>query len=689
MAGYRSVDEALSSVGRGGWHIVAKDPQYTETTAKDPDSGQTVKTRTQTSTIWTIQNEDGTQSDTMEVGDTAAPDAKGGLAITVIKGPTKNVTTTTPRATPAAGLERLDASLQPTTDPAKAVYIRDPNAPAGTTPFKLETAGDLGDPSTWTPIRENQADPSSKVIGLFDPKTGKVAATVSGGARESDPSKWTPVYRIPGDPKSGIVGQLDTVNHELHAVSAAPDGKQIVTTPNAIYNVDKDTGTTTKLTDLTPDHPVQVITYPDGSIYTFDQSKPAGQQLVKQQAGHLPQTIVSKDVNGKDTTYVLNPDTNQYELPPGIPGARSIDTTPATLRRTVIRDAQGNVVSDEPNTNYNPTQTTQGSQSTTARMIQQWDPKANNGDGGWVWVENKGRVTASDALRAMASQLSGQVVAGDISQDEAVNLINAANAKMTNDINAQNAADQRAKTSVSAATGILNAQQNAAQTGAGMLNQRVSSATGALSNIMGQVAGSKIMNWPSGAGAQLVQGLTDWTAQLGGGQATYDAAAQMVRNAAPNISGDPNLASQAYSALRGLMDLYKQRTGEDYSSALTQQNLGAGPGANGGIVAPTTPVQTNVSVNQNLAAAQNAANPNPVSTAALNQRGLLDTPQGRAIAAGQTPVAITPPVYPGQYNPAYQQGMVSAVGMPATGPVVGITPIPMITAGQFSAPMTV
>jgi hypothetical protein len=106
-----------------------------------------------------------------------------------------------------------------------------------------------------------------------------------------------------------------------------------------------------------------------------------------------------------------------------------------------------------------------------------------------------------------------------------------------------------------------------------------------------------------------------------------------------------------------------------------------------GMAAPNTVQQTNVQPNP-AATAANLASPgggafNPqASTAALRARGLLDTPQGRAIAAGQTPVATVPPVYPGQYNTAYLQGMVSPVGAISTGPNAAngfvAPPLPMI-----------
>jgi hypothetical protein len=191
------------------------------------------------------------------------------------------------------------------------------------------------------------------------------------------------------------------------------------------------------------------------------------------------------------------------------------------------------------------------------------------------------------------------------------------------------------------------------------------------------MASGKMMNAPAGLGEDLVGGLREWVTGLGGGQPVYDSAAAMVNQAAPGLqaSGDPTLASQAYAALRGAMDLYKAKTGQDITpstgpfNAPTTAPVGAEAGTRGGGAAP---VLTNVTPNPALVTA-NVTNPqgyNPqASTAAMNQRGLLDNPAGRALAAGQTQVLGAPAITQGQYNPIWQQGTPSAVGTVATGPV--------------------
>jgi hypothetical protein len=188
----------------------------------------------------------------------------------------------------------------------------------------------------------------------------------------------------------------------------------------------------------------------------------------------------------------------------------------------------------------------------------------------------------------------------------------------------------------------------------------------------------------------------------------------MVNQAAPGLQagGDPTLASQAYAALRGAMDLYKSKTGQDINpspgpfnaptTAPQQAPVGAAAGTAGGGAAP---VLTNTTPNPALTAAGQGIAPgayNPqASTAALNQRGLLDNSAGRALAAGQTQVLGAPPITQGQYNPIWSQGTPSAVGTVATGPIgtmpagAPIPPLPYPTgpwypgAQPFAAPVTV
>ena len=103
-----------------------------------------------------------------------------------------------------------------------------------------------------------------------------------------------------------------------------------------------------------------------------------------------------------------------------------------------------------------------------------------------------------------------------------------------------------------------------------------------------------------------------------------------------------------------------------------------GGGAPGGGGVP--PQQTNVQPNPAAAAitGPNSSGFNPQgSTAALNQQGYPDTPEGRAAAAAANPALMNSPtaggpqaVPPGMYNPWWQQQYPSGVGQPAQDPMV-------------------
>ena len=615
----------LDKVGRGGWNVIGREPDTDPVSTVD-ENNRTVTTQKPNGNIkWVITDGKG-HNQTM----TVAGSIPAANADSVVK-PPADLPKDSATATPASGLERLDAGGKaiPAGDTTtKVVYLRDPAAPAGSTPFKVE--GDLTtDPSKWTPI-QNPNKPE-EVIGLWDPVNNKVGASVSApsGAKDSDPSKWTPVYRTPGDPSSGIVGQYDPVNHSLSSVSALPDKTQVVTTPNAIYVVDAATGKSTKVQDVDPKSPFQSVVI-GNQVYKFD----------PKDGSYTAGPVVHPDIkDASGNPMVWNEDAagnGKYGYPPGVSPAATINNS-TTLKNLEWYDNQGNLVASRPNSNYVATQTTQGAASTTAPQIQQWNPKT----GAWEWVENKGRVVASQALHDMAQTLSGQVVKGDISQDEAVQIINAANSKMTNDINQQNADTSKATQIATAAGDVLRNASSNAQTGANLLQNRVTSATGALQNILGTIGSSKITSIPSDFGSNLVGGLSSWVTGLGGGQAVYDTATRMVQAADPKISGDPTLAQQATQTLAGMLAQYQKQTGEVHPLVAATQAANQSVQGGGGVTAPvTTPdttsglqqgQQTNVSVNQALQQQQQAN--------ALRARGLQNTPQGAAITTGQTPVA--------------------------------------------------
>jgi hypothetical protein len=655
---YNSKQDAVSAL-LPGYRVVGEAP-YTVKVAnpKAGLAGEPAQIDQQAGVTLSVQGPDGTPDTIVvkEVGNN--PNTKGGVGYDVITGPSKAPVKT---ATPAAGLERLDAKGQAipagdTTTPT--VYLRDPKAPAGTQPFKVE--GDLKtDPSTWTPITDpNDKSDNPRVIGLWDPTNNKVGASVSApaGAKASDPSKWQPIYRTPGDSSSGIVGQWDPTNNELHAVSAAPDGTQIVTTPTAIYVVDKDTGKSTKVQDVTPgDVNKQAVTV-GGKVYTFD------------------------------------PKDGSFTLPTNVQTAATVGNS-TTLKDLIWYDDQGNEVGRQPNPNYGKAPVTAPTPNTVAPYIQVPDPQNPSQ---LIWIENKGQVTASDALKQLASHLSGQVVDGKISVDEAKALIDASNAKMT--------ADTAQQTNVTTAAGdILSNTRGNAQTAGAMLQQRVQAATGTLQSILGNALSNKnITSVPSDVGANLVGGLQGWTADLMGGQNTLDSAARMVQMADPSSNLADPTTQAAIATLHQMLDKYQDVTGQAHPIVQATQAAGASQQA-GGMAAPQTLNAGTNLARMNVPSGPNAQGFNPQgSTAALNAQGFQDTPEGRAaaIAAGQgnllqTPQPVAAPVTHAPSTYGIFSGAMPSLATPsvqATPAVAGFqAPVyPWLASPQpaFMAPVT-
>ena len=288
--------------------------------------------------------------------------------------------------------------------------------------------------------------------------------------------------------------------------------------------------------------------------------------------------------------YTFDPKDGSFTLPTNVQTAATVGNT-SSIKDLIWYDDQGNEVGRQPNPNYGKAPVTAPTPNTVAPMIQV--PESQVTPGGdpskLVWIDNKGQVTASDALKQVASHLSGQVIDGKMSVDEAKALIDASNSKMTNDINQQNADTSKA-TQVSTAAGdvLRNAASNA-QTGAGLLQNRVTTATGALNSLVSSAAGSKMTSIPGGVGQGLVNGLTDWVTGLGGGQDVYDTAARMVQGADPKMSqDDPSLVNQAQQTLGNMLALYQKQTGQPHPLVAATQAAHAS--ANSRTVVASRPV---------------------------------------------------------------------------------------------------
>lgn len=439
------------------------------------------------------------------------------------------------------------------------------------------------DPSKWLPVtgRDANGQPTSQVIGQWDPvnnelhaqsaptrtPTGQyvpVTVTNANGTTEQigyvdtgDPSqframptekalkpsgKYTDEFVTDASGKQKLVAKVDTGDHSWHPVSIDPASqKRLIQTPTAVYSVD-DQDKVAKLFDVDQNTPYQLQVI-DGVSYRFDpHEKDPTKALVKIADAPLPQQIKDSDGN----TMILSTDADgngKYVYPPGVQRSGTLQTN-TTAKTLNWYDGQGNLIKSVPNENYVAPQNTVNppAVNTVAPRILIPDP---DHPGQLKWIDNEGRVTASQALQQLASQLSGHVVDSNISVDEAKALIDAANQAMTAQANAANTA--------------LDYTSRSAQTGAGLLQQRAASAQGILSDVM-RTATAR----PLYAGAPDVSGMgsaiAGYTADLFGGQDTLNAAANMVKAANPQAPGPMQAAATA--ALTQILMKRQELTGE-------------------------------------------------------------------------------------------------------------------------------
>ena len=509
------------------------------------------------------------------------------------------------------------------TEPDPNAAANEPQTKAFQRGFIYSILGPKGEPDEVT-----LGNSDKSVVWNTEPGAPLPAATVviKGPSRDlsassnkpSDTTKWVTVYRTPGDPSSGVVGQWDPVNNELHAVAAEPgakpsgvfinvkvpnaDGttrlvgmvdegdksfhpvsadpstqKRTVQTPTAVYSVD-DNDNVKKLFDVDKSVPFQAVNI-DGVLYRFDPNeKDPAKSLVKVGPGNqMPNKIEQGGV-----VYVLTdqPDgTQKYVVAPGVPSPRTMTGAGTQSKYLITYDATtGEELSRKDNPNYQPPQAQVPQVNTAARQILIADPDK---PGALKTIDNPSFMTASQALQNLASQLSGQVVDGHIGIDEAKALIDAANSQMA--------------TAATAANTVLDYTAQTAQTGAGLLNQRVSSAQGMLQNVLGLAGqgsrsgnyGGGLLSAPAGLGGQLVSGIQGWTADLMGGQGTLDAAARMVQAADPKSDMASPQMQTAVGALTQMLDRYKTLSGGDHP--IVQANTAARRSQQqGGLVPPVT-----------------------------------------------------------------------------------------------------
>jgi hypothetical protein len=587
------------------------------------------------------------------------------------------------QGTPAPGVQPVAPVTGQTPGPGTKLITDLKNA-------NWDPAGPLGDvpagPSTKQPSATSQLD-RLDADGNDATKTGKPTVTLR------DPATGTTIA-LPKDP----AGTLTTINNQPMVVK--PDG-----TATAVVGPDGKPITVSK--------DKSQMNVPGIGLVEYDPSKTGSDAynvVVKTPTGVQAKDLQPQKVNGKVYIAVDDgkggvtwqetnlPESHVYTVAAGGNDPRSPNIT--------LIDEQGNSTTVKKE-GWTPPPNAQAGTAITPDTSSPFI--VTIGDNGQpIFTENKNKVSISEAQKQLIQQLGGKVADGSMSEKSAQDLIASTTQAMTAEANKQNAAANmltaqtgQQRLGVDAANNVISGVNQAAQTGAGLLQNRVTNAMSGLNTAIGAIGSSKMTSAPAGMGENLVGGLSEWVTGLGGGQPVYDSAAAMVNAANPSVKGDPTVATQAYAALRGAMDLYKQQTGQEwqpqqpFNSPVTAP-VGAAAGTAGGGAQPVF----NTSTNPALTAANhtNAQGFNPqASTAALNAQGLMDNPQGRAIAAGQTPIASQgAPTTPGLYNPAWQQGIRSAVGQPATGPVVGsVQPIPSLPIpgyspyGPWRAPVTV
>jgi hypothetical protein len=392
---------------------------------------------------------------------------------------------------------------------------------------------------------------------------------------------------------------------------------------------------------------------PGVGLVEYDPSKPAGSRATVVQGIPAPNDPKTTTING--ITYQYDPESKGW-LKTDLPSQVDIGYTlnDPNSRTVKFYDKQGKLVgSADKGDDWKPPVQVQPGSAPAADTVAPKILTLNPQTGAPEWTDNQNQVKSSEATQELAKQLGVKVAAGSMSEKQAqdiitgaINTMNAQTSRINADAAKQNA-DTAQQTQIStAANDVLTNARGNAQTGAGMLNQRVQSATGALQNIIGSAASSKMTSVPAGVGQGLVQGLTDWTTQLGGGQAVYDTAARMVQAADPKISSDPTLANQAQQTLATMLQQYQQQTGQPHP--LVQSTLAAQQSTqNNNMTAPATPA----------------------------------TPPANSGAA--MPPPITPPVSPGAPMPMISSG---GIGPWANGQIP--TPGTVWQNPAFVAPVT-
>lgn len=657
---YVSPQAALDAINPG-WKIIGEGrPFYLTEPVENPLPNEPATRSTLKGQTYSIRGPNGENDEiTLGAADNTyvwntTPGAPLPKALVIIKAPQNQPSATSRTPTASGKLDKLDANgeLLPPDSKTKPSFVRDPAM--GTT---FQTKDDaLGDPSTWTQIKD--PNDQTKIIALYDPSANKIAATVPQG---STTPKRTGEYTDlidPNDPKkTRVIGKIDTGSKEIFGVSRDPTTqKQIVSTPGKIY-VFNDDGSLNNQIAVDQNTPYQAVMV-DGIPYRFDPHEKDPTKAFQKAPGDWDHPPI-KDSQNNQMVWSADADGGgKYVYPPGVqPSGNLVSNT--TAKTLDWYDAQGNLIRSVKNTNYvEPTPTLPAPNSVVPRLLvpAPGEPAGDDHPAGTKWIKNNGQVMASAALQQLATQLSGHVVDGSYTADEAKAIIDAANANYTNRIAGAKAA--------------LDYTSEGARTGAGMLQQRAATAQGLVNQAL-QVGTQRPLyaGVPAGVGEGLVRGATAWSAELMGGQETLDAAAAMVRAANPNAPGPMQAA--ATSALTQLLQGYRQVSDAPHpieqAFKASQQSV-----ANGGATAPNPVVQ-------------------PVTTGA--SLGAVAQPFGPNFGGGQRTGAFggTPPPFAQSGLPEGRGAQFVAPPQPAVMPQPVAAPAPtiVINAAPQTAPQPV
>jgi len=569
---YATPEQAVTAL-RPGWKIVGQRPYEVElpNPAKTPSNSSAPATiKTTIGTTLSIEGPNGepdemTISTLQALPSTTTGGAKGGVGYTVVQGPQKGP----PSGNKASDPKNWLPVYRPGTTDIVGVWdgVNNEMHPIAAPP-------DAKPSGTFDPVMVKNADGTERQVGMVD--TGDKSFHPLAAPPSPNPSgKFDNVYVTNPDGSQRLVGMTDQGDKSFHPVAATPQGR-LIQTPTAVYSVD-DNNNVTKLVDIAKNSPYQAVVI-NGVPMQFDPNESDITKAFKPAPGDWQHPPI-KDADGNQMVWTTDADGNgKYTYPPGV-GPKPTLQTNTTAKTLDWYDNDGNLIKSVVNTNYQAPITPAATPPTatgTAKRILIPDPE---NPGSLQWIDNEGRVTASQALQNIASQLSGQVVNGDISVDEAKAIIDAANAQM--------------QTAATAATQTLSAINQGAQAGANLLTERSRAGQNLVQQglgILGQTKHGLLVAPGADFGANLVQGAAGFATALGGGPEVFQAAANLVRRADPTGAQGED-AARAYAALTQMFQTYRQTHGGQPApeeTAALQGATGAGTGQQATAAGPVT-----------------------------------------------------------------------------------------------------